>query len=315
MLPGDKPEPGREIARPAELAQVGREGCDRHRANRSNPRHRLKLARDIAFLRRSRNAGVQSVDFGAWSGDPVEVESPHVPDEAWKAIIFFDTHGEVMDIADTFSQNDTMFGKVPSECVHQLGALSDKQIAGAKEHCLRLLFGGLHRHTAPSRRSCAARGRSESNCPCAASGCSGRWSPSGCPTGAAGSRSAGSHGPGCAHHARPRRQQPLRCPSAAVQHPGSARAENRHHRSWRSRPEGRSWSPSSCSPSLSSVFEQPQTTKKRGGRPSGRAQRYAKGFACSLLHHSVGHYRRPSGSARSCAVTGRWKTASTGSLT
>jgi len=41
---------------------------------------------------------------------------------------------------------------------------------------------------------------------------------------------------------------------------------------------------------LSSVFEQPQTTKKRGGRQPGRALRYAKGFARGLLHHPVGHY-------------------------
>ena len=52
--------------------------------------------------------------------------------------------------------------------------------------------------------------------------------------------------------------------------------KNPCHRSWRSHPEGRSWSRSSCSPSLSSVVEQPQTTKKRGGRQYGRALRYAK---------------------------------------
>jgi hypothetical protein len=42
---------------------------------------------------------------------------------------------------------------------------------------------------------------------------------------------------------------------------------------------------------LSSVFEQPQTTKKRDGRQPGRALRYAKGFARGLLHHPTGHYQ------------------------
>ena len=41
---------------------------------------------------------------------------------------------------------------------------------------------------------------------------------------------------------------------------------------------------------MSSVFEQPQTTKKRDGRQPGRALRYAKGFARGLLHHPTGHY-------------------------
>jgi len=44
---------------------------------------------------------------------------------------------------------------------------------------------------------------------------------------------------------------------------------------------------------LSSVVEQPQTTKKRGGRQPGRALRYAKGSARGLLHHPVGHYPAP----------------------
>ena len=43
---------------------------------------------------------------------------------------------------------------------------------------------------------------------------------------------------------------------------------------------------------MSSVVEQPQTTKTRGGRQPGHALRYAKGFARGLLHHGVGHYRR-----------------------
>ncbi|GAW37181.1 hypothetical protein RA2_04257 [Roseovarius sp. A-2] len=134
----------------------------------------------------------------------------------------------------------------------------------------------VSRPSAPSRLSGAAPGTWGNSCPCAAWGCSGRWCLPGYPIAAVGSRCDGSPGPGCARRARHRRQQPLRCPSDAVQHPGSARAENRHHRSWRSRSEGQSWSRSSCSPSLSSVFEQPQTTKKRGGRQPGRTLRYAK---------------------------------------
>jgi len=49
---------------------------------------------------------------------------------------------------------------------------------------------------------------------------------------------------------------------------------------------------------LSSVFEQPQITKKRGGRQTGRALRYAKGSARGLLHHHVGHYPRCANRAR-----------------
>ena len=45
---------------------------------------------------------------------------------------------------------------------------------------------------------------------------------------------------------------------------------------------------SSCSPSLSSVFEQPQTTKKRGGRQNGRALRYAKWLRARPLTPSRG---------------------------
>jgi len=40
---------------------------------------------------------------------------------------------------------------------------------------------------------------------------------------------------------------------------------------------------------LSSVFKQPQTTKKRGGHHPGRALRYARGSARGLLHQSLGH--------------------------
>jgi hypothetical protein len=44
---------------------------------------------------------------------------------------------------------------------------------------------------------------------------------------------------------------------------------------------------------LSSVVEQPQTTKKRGGHQPGRALRYAKGSACGrVLHHSMGQHPR-----------------------
>lgn len=68
------------------------------------------------------------------------------------------------------------------------------------------------RKARPTRKSVAARGRSGSNCLCVASGCSGRWSPPGYPTVAAGSRFAGSHGPGCVPRARHRKQQPPRCP-------------------------------------------------------------------------------------------------------
>jgi hypothetical protein len=39
---------------------------------------------------------------------------------------------------------------------------------------------------------------------------------------------------------------------------------------------------------LSSVFEQPQTTKKSGGHQPGCALRYPKGSARGLLHHPVG---------------------------
>ena len=41
---------------------------------------------------------------------------------------------------------------------------------------------------------------------------------------------------------------------------------------------------------MSSVFEQPQTTKKHGDRQPGRALRYAKSSARGLLHHPLGHY-------------------------
>ena len=44
---------------------------------------------------------------------------------------------------------------------------------------------------------------------------------------------------------------------------------------------------------MSSVVEQPQTTKTRDGRQPGHALRYAKGFARGLLHHGVGHYPKP----------------------
>jgi hypothetical protein len=37
-------------------------------------------------------------------------------------------------------------------------------------------------------------------------------------------------------------------------------------------------------------IEQPQTTKKPGGRQTGRALRYAGGSARGLLHHPLGHY-------------------------
>ena len=48
---------------------------------------------------------------------------------------------------------------------------------------------------------------------------------------------------------------------------------------------GRAATPEAYSPSLSSVFEQPQTTKKRGGRQHGRALRHLKAPRTRRLLH------------------------------
>src|SRR5690606_36471155 len=133
MLTGNQPEPSREVARPAEFAHVRRERGDCHGADRTDPRHRLKLAGDIALLRSSGDALVQPFDFGTEPGDLLKIEPPHVSDQVGN-VLFIETHGETSYIADALAQNDAVLGEMTAKRINQLRALSDEQIARAEKH-------------------------------------------------------------------------------------------------------------------------------------------------------------------------------------
>jgi len=73
-----------------------------------------------------------------------------VPDQV-RQVILFRTKSESLDVANALAQDDAVFGKMAAQCVHQLGALTNEQIAGAKEHRAGLLRGTLHRHHSHGR--------------------------------------------------------------------------------------------------------------------------------------------------------------------
>lgn len=145
MLSRHKAKPSREVAPPSELTHVRREGGNRHRADRADPGHGLEPLGYPVFFRGGNDTVVQLFDLGSKEGDLIEIEPPQVPDQV-RQVILFQAKGEALDVANALTQDDAVFGKMAAQCVHQLGALADEQIAGAKEHRSGLLRGALHRH-------------------------------------------------------------------------------------------------------------------------------------------------------------------------
>ncbi len=145
MLSRHKAQPGREVSPPAELTHVRREGCNRHRADWADPGHGLKPSGHPVFLRGRDDALVQFFDLGPELRDLIEIEPPQVPDQV-RQVTLFQAKGEALDVADALAHKDAVFGEMATQCVDQLGALANEQIAGAEQHRAGLLRGALHRH-------------------------------------------------------------------------------------------------------------------------------------------------------------------------
>ena len=152
LLPGDKPEPGGEIASSFEDIHRRREGLDRQRRDGANPRHRLQTPcrfRACRFLSR------RLLEFGdgfRQPFDPIKKDTRQFRDEKRKrCCLILDRLFKNFHIRRPLRSHDAVLRQMTAQRVYQLRALPDQEIPRPEQHAARLLFLGLNRDKAHRR--------------------------------------------------------------------------------------------------------------------------------------------------------------------
>src|SRR3954467_15487993 len=160
MLPGDKPEPGGEIAPSFEDIHRRREGLDRKGRDRADARHRLQTpCRFCACRFVSRNL-LQFGDGFRQPFDLIQKDTRQFHDEKRKrGRLILDHLFKNFHIRRPLRGHDAVLRQMTAERVYQLRALPDQKIPRPKQHGARLLSLGLNRDKAHRRSTCSLSDR------------------------------------------------------------------------------------------------------------------------------------------------------------
>src|SRR4051794_9059699 len=160
MLPGDKPEPGGEIAPSFEDVHRRREGLDRQGRDGADARHRLQTPGGFSagrFLSR------HLLKFGDGFRQPVDLikkDTRQFHDEQRKrGRLILDRFFKNFYIRRPLRSHDAVLRQMTAERVYQLRALPDQKIPRPEQHGARLLSLGLNRDKAHRRSTCSLSNR------------------------------------------------------------------------------------------------------------------------------------------------------------
>src|SRR3954454_3384586 len=155
MLPGDKPEPGGEIAPSFEDIHRRREGLDRQRRDWADTRHRLQTpCRFCAYRFVSRHL----LKFGDGFRQPFDLikkDTRQFHNEKRKRCrLILDRLFKNFHIRRPLRGYDAVLRQMTAERINQLRALPDQKIPRPEQHGARLLSLALNRDKAHRRSTC-----------------------------------------------------------------------------------------------------------------------------------------------------------------
>src|SRR4051812_32032001 len=149
MLPGDKPEPGGEIAPSFEDIHRRREGLDRQGRDWANPRHRLQTPGGFSACRFLSRDLLKFGDGFRQPFDLIQKDTRQFHDEKRKRCrLILDRLFKNFHIRRPLRGHDAVLRQMTAERVNQLRALPDQNIPRPEQHGARLLSLGLHRDKA-----------------------------------------------------------------------------------------------------------------------------------------------------------------------
>src|SRR3954447_10159785 len=155
MLPGDKPEPGGEIAPSFEDIHRRREGLDRQGRDWADARHRLQTPGRFAACRFLSRHLLKSGDGFRQPFDLIQKDTRQFHDEKRKRCrLILDRIFENFHIRRPLRGHDAVLRQMTAEGIYQLRALPDQKIPRPEQHGARLLFLGLNRDKAHRRSTC-----------------------------------------------------------------------------------------------------------------------------------------------------------------
>src|SRR3954451_18454319 len=152
MLPGDKPEPGGEIAPSFEDIHRRREGLDRQRRDGADTRHRLQTPGRFSACRFVSRHLLKFGDGFRQPFDLIQKDTRQLHDEKRKRCrLILDRFFKNFHIRRPLRGHDAVLRQMTAERVNQLGALPDQKIPRSEQHGARLLSLALNRDKAHRR--------------------------------------------------------------------------------------------------------------------------------------------------------------------
>src|SRR3954452_2724806 len=160
MLPGDKSEPGSEIAPSFEDIHRRREGLDRQGRDRADARHRLQTPGRFCACRFPSRHFLQFGDGFRQPFDLIQKDTRQFHHEKRKRCrLILDHLFKNFHIRRPLRGHDAMLRQMSAERVYQLRALPDQKIPRPEQHGARLLSLALNRDKAHRRSTCSLRDR------------------------------------------------------------------------------------------------------------------------------------------------------------
>src|SRR3954470_3910763 len=160
MLPGDKPEPGGEIAPSFEDIHRRREGLDRQGRDWADARHRLQTPGRFSACRFLSRHLLKFGDGFRQPFDLIQKDTRQFHDEKRKrGRLILDRLFKNLYIRRPLRRHDAVLRQMTAERVYQLRALPDQKIPRPEQHGARLLSLALNRDTAHRRSTCGLSDR------------------------------------------------------------------------------------------------------------------------------------------------------------
>src|SRR3974390_136797 len=156
MLPRHKSDPCRKIPTGFEVARICDSGGDRRSSDHADPGYGLEAAAHVIGTVMGMNGALQRPDLQFQSSDLIDNGLRRLLHRSWKSFTMTLVRDDLGKLRETFAsslRNQAKLGKVGSERIDQLRALTDQKIPRSMQHQQGLLIGRLDRHK-PHRWAC-----------------------------------------------------------------------------------------------------------------------------------------------------------------
>src|SRR5271154_4729188 len=156
MLPRHKSDPCCKIPTRFKATRVCDSGSDGRGPDHAYPRYGFEAATYIIGTMMDVNGAIQSPDLQFQSSELIDNSLQCLFHRRWKSFAITLVGDDRAKLRDSFAsrlRNEAELGKVGSERVDQLGALTDQKIPRSMQHQYGLLIGRLDRHE-PHRWPC-----------------------------------------------------------------------------------------------------------------------------------------------------------------